>query len=117
MKVITPDIGIKNVKIMPRESNFDTLYLYDESENISYTFTITDITDGEYYVNLQFETDVELTNQRFYMMTLTNVDGLVFRDKIFVTSQAVSDFNVNNDPSGNSIYKQNQSNNEYIIWE
>ena len=91
--------------------------LRDDSTNTEQTFTIDNVIIGEWYFTIQFDLDAELLENRYYNLTIfAGDDTISYKDRIFVTSQPIQDFSVNNKPNGQSNYKSNNSANEFITY-
>lgn len=118
MRIITPEIGTKQIEFIPRSESFTlTAYLHSESENKDLEFAIISYWEDEYFKLIQFDTDQDLLENNFYMLTLKKNGQAIYKEKIFVTSQTSTSFSVNNEPNGTPSYTGNITNNEFIIYE
>ena len=117
MIILTPDIEIKSIYVMPRNNNFDVLQMTDDSTNIPVQFSIVDWIDHDYYVELEVDFNVELTENRFYdMVIFDDQSNVVFKDRVYCTSQDVFTYSVNNNPDNTSKYKSKNTENSYITY-
>jgi hypothetical protein len=117
MIILTPDSGLKAVNVMPRSLDFVSFFITDDSTNVTQQFDIVNISDYDWYVQLEIDFDVDLVENRYYDLVLKNDgDQIVFKDRIFVTSQDIETFSVNNNPDNTSKYKSNTSSNEYLTY-
>jgi hypothetical protein len=117
MIVITPTAEYKTLQIVPRYSTADSCVFRDDSTNTEQTFTIMSFTELEYTFQLILDIDVALIENHFYDLKLYDGTTLVFYDKVFVTSQNIQTFSVNNYPNNTSQYVPNVTTNEYITYE
>lgn len=117
MLVLTPIIENKTLTIVPRESIADTFFLRDDTTNTTQFFPIVSFTEMEYYFELIVDIDTALIEDHWYDLELLNGSNVVFKDKVFVTSQNVDTFSVNNYPNNTSKYIPNVSQNQYITYE
>lgn len=117
MIILTPEIGLKTLNLIPREDNMAYLTLRDDSNNTTETFTIENVIIAEWYFIVQFELETPLLENRYYNLTIfAGDDTISYKDRIFVTSQPTQDFSVNNQPNGQSRYKSNNSANDFITY-
>lgn len=117
MIILTPDSGLKAVNVMPRSLDFVSFFITDDSTNVTQQFDINGYIDYDWYVQLEIDFDVDLVENRYYDLVLKNDgDQVVFKDRIFVTSQDIDTFSVNNNPDNTSKYKSNTSSNEYLTY-
>ena len=119
MQVITPIAEQKTLNLIPRFTDVtpDLCEFRDDQTNTVQVFDIISFTEGEYYWDLVIDVDVALIENHWYDMTLYYVDTLIHYDKVFVTSQNLGTFSVNNYPNNTSKYIPNVSTNEYITYE
>lgn len=117
MQVITPIAAQKTLSIVPRYGTADSCVFRDDITNTEQTFTIMSFTELEYYWELVIDVDVALIENHFYDLKLYDGTTLVFYDKVFVTSQNIQTFSVNNYPNNTSQYVPNVTTNEYITYE
>ena len=83
----------------------------DEQANTKAEAVLGTQTNVSYYVELGIT--ITLKNNFIYMLTLYNNDKVIFRDKVFVTDQAVTTFSVNH----NQYINPPNTDNQYIIYE
>jgi len=107
MIVLRPINTPQKLKFIPREYNATKIVLVDESTNTQVEIDAT-FTQDKYYLT----TDItfSLIEGRFYNLTVYNINDIVYKDKIFCTSQNVLDYSINKD-----VYTSNVTDNEYII--
>ena len=115
MKLITTS-GNKTFKIIPREFTVGTLNLKltSESTNKSITVNATSVIDGNYIsFDAVFGT---LTESDFYILEVSYLNNIIYKDKIFCTDQAI---NQSNDEyysvNKNQYISEESSDNEFII--
>jgi hypothetical protein len=73
------------------------------------SFTNVDtITENLYYNRLNAIFDVKQDN--FYMVTVKSGSNVIFKDKVFCTNQAITDFTIND-----SQYTEQETTNEFIF--
>ena len=115
MKLITTS-GNKTFKIIPREFTVGTLNLKltSESTNKSITVNATSVIDGNY---ISFDAIFgTLTESDFYILEVSYLNNIIYKDKIFCTNQAINQSNdeyysVNKD----KYISEESSDNEFII--
>jgi hypothetical protein len=120
MIILTTDLDIKSINVIPRSEVFDSFHLRDESNNTTVEYPIDSIVVNEYYTTLFIDfTDPnkQLEENKFYNLALYNGSELVpiFRDRVFCTNQAVFTFSSN---IVGGIYRYNgiETPNEYITY-
>ena len=117
MIIVTPEIGTKTLNLIPREDEMAYISLRNDSTNTEEFYTIESVVVGEWYYTIQFELETALLENRYYNLTVyAGNDSISYKDRIFVTSQPVPEFSVNNQPNGQSNYKSNNSANEFITY-
>jgi len=107
MIVLRPIGTAQNLKFIPREYAATKVVLLDESTNTEVEIEAS-FTQDKYY--LTSDIIFNLIEDRFYNLTVYNVDSIVYKDKIFCTTQQVLDYSINKD-----VYTSNVTDNEYII--
>ena len=107
MIVLRPIETAQRLKFIPREYTATKVVLVDESTNTSAEIAAT-FEQDKYY--LQADITFSLFEGRFYNLTVYNVNDIVYKDKVFCTSQNVLDYSINKD-----VYTSNVTDNEYII--
>ena len=117
MQVITPIAAQKTLSIVPRYENADACIFRDDQTNTEQTFEIVSFTELEYYFELVIDVDVDLIENHWYDMFLFDGSVMTFYDKVFVTSQNLDTFSVNNYPNNTSQYIPNVTQNTYITYE
>ena len=107
MIVLRPIGTAQTLKFIPRVYEATRIVLVDESTNTEVEILASFIKD-KYY--LTSDIIFNLIEDRFYNITVYNVDSIVYKDKIFCTTQQVLDYSINKD-----VYTSNVTDNEYII--
>ena len=114
MKLIATS-GNKTFKIIPREFTVGTLNLKLTSESTNKTITVdaTSVIDGNY---ISFDAVFgALTESDFYILDVIYSNNIIYKDKIFCTSQDI-DQNQNEKYSVNKDeYVSKGGDNDYII--
>jgi len=115
MKLITTS-GNKTFKIIPREFTVGTLNLKLTSESTKKSITVNSnsVIDGNYIsFDAVFGT---LTESDFYILEVSYLNNIIYKDKIFCTDQAI---NQSNDEyysvNKNQYISEESSDNEFII--
>jgi hypothetical protein len=107
MIVLKPIGTAQTLKFIPRAYNATKVVLADESTNTEVEIAGT-FTQDKYYLTASIV--FNLVEGRFYNLTVYNVNDIVYKDKVFCTSQSVLDYSINKD-----VYTSNVTSNEYII--
>jgi hypothetical protein len=117
MIILTPDIGLKELKLIPREDYMTYLTLQDDSNKTIQTFTIDNTIFAEWYYIVEFTTEDLLLENRYYNLVIYGEEGVEsYRDRIFVTSQTnLQEFSPNIVDGANK-YKSNNSNNDFLTY-
>lgn len=117
MIILTPDIGLKTLRVIPRAEYMTYLTLQDDSNKTIQTFTIDNILFAEWYYIVEFTTEELLLENRYYNLVIYGYEGVEsFRDRIFVTSQTnLQEFSPNILDGANK-YKSNNSNNDFLTY-
>lgn len=93
----------------------------DQDTNKSYNISITTATEVKYYldVTLTFPNDsygnLILNEGTFYTLEGLKGTDVKYRDILFCTSQTLSDYSIQTDNSGDPIYTENSTTNEYVV--
>ena len=109
MQIINKTLGIKSISITPRSDSYTSITIYNELTNKLVPVTAVSVTTSAYYKTLNFTIAANLKDESFYYLTMYNGKNIVYRDKIFVTSQQPEVYTVNKD-----AYTSHTSNNEFI---
>ena len=104
MIILKPISTAQTIKFIGREDACDSIILRDEQDNTEVTLNATFSVDSYY---LSADIIFDLQEDRFYNLTAYNGSNIVYKDKIFCTSQ--TDYSINN-----GDYVQHSSNNDYI---
>lgn len=109
MQIITKISGTKSIFITPRSDAYTSVTIYNELTNSLVDIDNISLTTQEYYKTLSFDITEDLQDDMFYYLTMYNGSNIVYRDKIFVTSQQPQVYSVNKD-----TYTSHTSNDEFI---
>lgn len=109
MQIIDKTLGTKTISITPRNDNYTSITIYNETTNSLVDFDNVSISSAEYYKTLYFDIAEDLQDDTFYYLTMYNGVNIIYRDKIFVTSQQPQVYSVNKD-----VYTSHTSNDEFI---
>jgi hypothetical protein len=105
--IVLQEIGTaQDFKVIPRAYLADRMEITGETTRTTVSYDITSTVDGYY---LTWSNIVTLKENNFYTLTVYNGADIVYKDKIFCTNQAVSNFSVNNNE-----FTTVSSSNEYI---
>ena len=117
MIILTPDIGLKTLRVIPRDEYMTYLTLRDDSNRTIETFTLDSVTEGEWYYTIEFTTEDLLLENRYYDLTIYGEEGVEsYIDRIFVTSQTnLQEFSPNI-LDGVNRYISNNSNNDFLTY-
>jgi hypothetical protein len=110
MIVLTTEITPQTFNLIPRSLTFDLVQITDELTNKTVIIDTYTFTQGDYYST--FESEFNLVENRFYILTIKNGSATVYKDKIFCTNQKIVTFSVNN-----GQYVSNSTTNEFIVYE
>jgi hypothetical protein len=110
MIVLTTVLTPQTFNFIPRSSNFDLVQITDELTNTTVVIDTYTFTEGDYYSTL--ESEFNLVENRFYILTIKDGNQTVYKDKIFCTNQSLITFSVNN-----GQYVSNSTTNEFIVYE
>jgi hypothetical protein len=110
MIVLTTEITPQTFNLIPRSSTFDLVQITDELTNTTVIIDTYTFTEGDYYSTL--ESEFNLVENRFYILTIKYGHQTVYKDKIFCTNQSLVTFSVNN-----GQYVSNSTTNEFIVYE
>lgn len=109
MQILNKTAGIKSISITPRSDNYTSIAIYNELTNSLVDIDNISITTQEYYKTLTFDISEDLQDNQFYYLTMFNGSDIIYRDKIFITSQQPEFYTINKD-----VYTSHTSNNEFI---
>jgi hypothetical protein len=115
MKHLLPTTDIQNIKIIPRVySTSVTMDLRDDSTNTTVSITPTATKVGNY---IQLSNVFDLKEVRFYDLKVieTSTQNIIYRDKIFCTSQSTDQTNNESYSVNKDEYKSKSGNNDFII--
>jgi hypothetical protein len=110
MHILRVSASAQSITIIPRSFPASvTIQLIDESTNTTATPTVTAASANGF---MTLTGTFSLVNSRFYGLKVFNAGNLIYRDRVFVTSQTEYDkFTVNQ-----NVYTEETSyDNEYII--
>lgn len=119
MKHLLPTTDAQTIKIIPRVySTSVTLKLRDDSTNTSITIIPSAFKVGNY---IELSNVYDLKEGRFYDLKIYNGQGavtesdIIYRDKIFCTSQSTNQSNNEYYTVNKDEYKSKSGNNDFII--
>jgi hypothetical protein len=110
MIVLTPSVTPQTFSFIPRDTTYNVMQITDDQTNVTQTITITSSTTGD-YVNTITAT-FALIDGHFYNLVLKNGSTILYKDRIFCTSQNIATFSVNN-----GEYVSNVTTNDFIVYE
>ena len=106
MIILKPIETAQTLKFIGREDVCDSIVLRDEQDNTEVTIT-EDFSLSKYYLTADIIFSIQ--EGRFYNLTAYNGTTIVYKDKIFCTSQEIDDYSIND-----GGYTEHSSNNDYI---
>ena len=114
MKHLIPSTNSQTIKIIPRVyATSVTIKLRDDSTNTEVEITPTAIVNKNY---LELSSVFTLIEGRFYDLKVYNGQDIIYRDKIFCTSQSTDQSNNEHYSVNKNEYVQEDSgNNDFII--
>ena len=110
MHILQVSESSQSIVIIPRSFPASvTLQLIDESKNTTATPSVSVASSNGF---MTLTGTFSLTNNRFYTLKVLDGSTLIYRDRVFVTSQTIFDkYTVNE-----GVYvEENTSNNEFVI--
>ena len=110
MIVLTTVLTPQTFNFIPRSSAFNLVQITDELTNTTVVIDTYTFTEGDYFSTL--ESEFNLVENRFYILTIKDKSQTVYKDKIFCTNQSLETFSVNN-----GQYVSNSTTNEFIVYE
>lgn len=110
MIVLTPSLTAQTFSFIPRDTTYNVMQLTDDQTNVTQTVSILSSTAGD-YVNT-ITALFTLVDGHFYNLVLKNGSTILFKDRIFCTSQNLVTFSVNN-----GEYVSNVTTNDFIVYE
>jgi len=115
MKHLLPTTDQQTIKIIPRVYSTDvTIILRDDSSNTEATLTPVSVVNKNY---IELTTIFDLKEGRFYDLKVINnsSSAIIYRDKIFCTSQSTSQLNNEYYSVNKNEYVSKSANNDFII--
>ena len=107
MIILTPDNSVtQDIKFIPRKYNATTIEMTNQDENKSFTLSPTFVKEAYY-----LKTSIVFTGAS----KLT--EGVFYRDIVFATSQNISTYSIQTNSSGQDIYDEHETENEYIVFD
>jgi len=97
--------------------NYSSLGVYtlkiknEQTNSLSATYTATNIQNIKDVTNLTFTIEDYFIENNFYEANFYLNDSLIFKDKLFLTTQSVTDYSINN----GAFVEPTISNNDYIF--
>ena len=113
MIVLRDSTYTQNFKFMPRSYNITSMVFHNEMENVDFKITNPVLVTEKYWMQFQEDLQFEFLKEKHtYTLTCYDGDTIVYRDKIMVTNQEISEYTINQ-----GVYVQNVTSNEFIIYE
>ena len=110
MIILQKTLDPQTFSFIAKSKVYGSMYVRDESTNITTEVTIDTNTLGDYVDTISAIFSLE--EGRYYTIELKNVLEVVFKGKIFCTNQSVQTYSVNND-----TYVSNNTTNDFITYE
>lgn len=110
MLILKQDINSQDIRFIPRSKTYDSLFIIDESTGVETQVTIDTITTGDYFETIT--ATFTLLEDRFYNIEVKNGSNVVYKDRVFCTNQSINTYSINN-----GKFTENNSNNDFIIYE
>jgi len=108
MIVLSTSTSNQTFNFVPRKSQYNTMLITDEIENETITVSIISSAISGYTNTITAA--FALKESRSYLLTLKQGSEIIYRDKIYCTDQAVTNYTIN---AGE--YVSHTSNNEFIV--
>ena len=112
MIVLQESASAQNLDFIPRSftsgNTYNVTIVNEQTNTEVYNQDVDTITENLYYNRHNAIFDVKQDN--FYMVTVKSGIDVVFKDKVFCTNQAITDFTVND-----SQYTEQETTNEFIF--
>ena len=108
MIVLSTSTSNQTFNFIPRKSQYNTMLITDEIENE--TITVPIVSSAAYGYTNSITAAFTLKEARSYMLTLKQGNEIIYRDKIYCTDQAVTNYTINE-----GQYVSHTSNNEFIV--
>ena len=114
MVILSTTTDAQTIKVIPREYvTTATMKLRDDTANTEVSYSVSPTTNRNY---MQISQALSLKEGRYYDLTILDGTNVIYKDKIFCTSQTV-------DQSSNDYYTINESeyttdttfDNDYIV--
>ena len=116
MIVLTPSTSPQTFSCIPRNNTFNVMELTDEQTNETIPVAITSSTSSAYVSTITAtfnSSSLQLIEGHTYLLELRNaLSEIIYKDKIFCTSQPLVTFSVNNNQ-----YVSNSTTNDFIVYE
>ena len=116
MIILTVSASSQNFTVIPRSYTATSVVIVEEGTEIDTTYTPTfsrvdynDTVDttGTY---LKIADTFTLENDKYYTLSVLNGTDIIYKDRIFCTTQTIADYTIN---SGE--YTQNSTDNDFIV--
>ena len=104
MIILQPITEAQTIKFIGREDDCDSIILRDEQDNTEVTINVV-FSLTSYYLTADIIFDIK--DNHFYNLIAYNGSNIVYKDKVFCTSQ--TDYSINKNE-----YTTKDSNNDYI---
>ena len=115
MIILQPISTSQTISIIPRDTSILTadIYLRRDGDSASFALTSVGVTENVNYTDISFSCDI-LEENSTYFLEITNQGSLIYRDKVFVTSQ--QDFKIKHKLSEGKYTQYNVTDdNTYLI--
>ena len=119
MIILTPDNSVtQDIKFIPRKYSATTIEMTNQDENKSFTLSPTFVKEAYYLkTSIVFTGASKLTEGVFYRFVVKDGSAVVYRDIVFATSQNISTYSIQTNSSGQDIYDEHETENEYIVFD
>ena len=124
MKILTTSATGQSIKIIPRTfASVNNIVVRDEVTNESFTYSSiqTDFNTNNYLTFLVTGTGMVDSNSntilkenRFYNLTVNSSSEIIYKDKLFVTNQSLTNGNYDINSGEYTISNNISADNEYI---
>ena len=110
MIVLTPSTSAQTFSFIPRNTTYNVMQITDDQTNVTQTIAIITSTANDYFNTITAL--FTLVDGHFYNLVLKNGSNILYKDRIFCTSQNIVTFSVNN-----GQYVSNVTTNDFIVYE
>jgi hypothetical protein len=90
----------------------------NQDKNTTFTLSPTFVKDAYYLTtSIVFSGTSKLTEGVFYRFVVKDGSDVVYRDIVFATAQNISTYSIQTNSSGQDIYDEHETENEYIVFD